>query len=210
MSQSERRRIASIFAFTGVLLWIGILVGLTVVNGSSYDSLTQPGSELSLRRYGWLMDIGFFVLGIGVASLGYAFSTVLQGSKWIPRLLGIVGLLLFLSGIFHTEMGSGTQPSLHNTLGLLAFIVSIAAMFTASRTFRTVPQWQSMARPTLIWAIAALGTFFLVPMLGETALGLAQRIFAATLFTWFLASAIRIYKMSPQVPATPDIPVNSN
>lgn len=201
MSQSERGRIASVFAFTGVLVWVGILVGLTLANGSSYDSLTQPASELSLARYGWLMDIGFFVLGLGVASLGYAFYIALDYSKWLPRLLGVVGLALFLSGIVHTEMGSGTQPSLHNSLGLLAFVLSIAAMFTAYRTFRLHTKWQSMARPTLIWAIAGLGTFFLVPILGENALGLAQRIFVATLFTWFLASARGIYRTLSQAPA---------
>lgn len=196
MTQSQQSRTAALMATSGILAWIVILVGLTIANGSAYNSLTQPGSELSLGRQGWLMDIGFFLLGIGVASLGYALSAVLDDAKWVARLLWIVGLLLFLSGVFHTEMGSGMHPSIHNTLGLVAFVFSITAMFLASHSFKGQGAWHSMARPTRLWAFVALGAFFLVPILGEDWLGLTQRIFVATLFSWFLTCAIRTHRIS--------------
>lgn len=180
----------------GVVYWVTTLVVLTLVNRSSYDSLRQPGSELALGRFGWAMDVAFFVLGIGLAGLGLAFDKALGRVRALPWLLAVVGLLLFLSGLVHTEMGSGTRPSIHNMLGLGAFVLTIMVMFGASRAFRKEARWHRMAIPTLVWAFAALGTFFLVPIMGESLLGLAQRIFVATTFSWYLLVATLIYRSS--------------
>ena len=195
MDRPVQVRTAAYVTITGILFWVATVVFLSMLNADTYNSVKQPGSELALGRFGTLMDIAFFALGIGIAALAFGLYRAVPHTFVIPLLLGAAGALIFFSGIFHTEIGSGTKPSIHNTLGLLAFVLSIVVMFTASRRFRRDGRWRPFARPTLFWAIAALGTLFLVPLLGDERLGIAQRIFVTVLLSWFFATALQLQRV---------------
>jgi hypothetical protein len=47
-----------------------------------------------------------------------------------------------------------------------------------------------MATPTLVWAVTAVATFFLIPLSGSAYFGLAQRIFLTVILTWALTTTL--------------------
>lgn len=46
--------------------------------------------------------------------------------------------------------------------------------------------------PTLVWAVCTTGAFFLFPVLGADAFGIAQRIYVALFISWLVVTALRI------------------
>jgi hypothetical membrane protein len=176
-----------------LITWLAIMVALTVVQSPTYSPVSQAMSELALGRGGGLMNIAFVCLGSGMILVGVLIRRTIPHARALPAMLGLGGLLGILSGVFNTN-GDG-PPTLasriHVTVGISLFILMIFTMAAASVTFQRSPQWRAFARPTAIWALAGLGAFFLVPLLGDPRFGLAQRTFVATWLSWLIAVAWR-------------------
>jgi hypothetical membrane protein len=186
-------------AAVGFAIFPIVVALLNLVQRNDYSVLHQAMSELALGRGGWLMNTAFCALGLGTLLLALTLKRTLPGMRVVPVLLAVTGLLDVASAIFHTN-GDGpatTQSQIHMIAGISTFILFVVAIFLSSRSFRRDPAWQRLARPTIVWGIAAVATFFLIPILGNTYFGLAQRTFAATWITWAIAIALHARSLAP-------------
>jgi Protein of unknown function (DUF998) len=180
-----RAAVALISAF---LLIVAVLHG---VQAGHYHPLSQAVSELALGRDGWLMAIAFCSLGTGTLFL----ATMLRGLDTPPRvatyLIAISGLLSYVSAFVHADgpHGSTTHGQIHQAVGIVTFVLMISGMFALVRPFRRDRRFRGFATPTLVWAFAAVGGFFLIPASGAAYFGVAQRIFLGIILSWALTVA---------------------
>ena len=89
-----------------------------------------------------------------------------------------------VSAAFRTDRTGGPRTlhgTIHDTAGLVAFLLILLAMITGAFRFRHEPWWRSYAVPTAVFAAVAIVTFFLIPTLGASQFGLAQRLFVGVL-----------------------------
>jgi hypothetical protein len=186
-SSLARAAVGAIAAFPLIVL---VLHG---VQGDAYHPLSQAVSELALGRDGWLMTIAFCSLATGTLFLAAMLRRLDSSPRLGPALIAISGALSYASAFVHADgpHASTTHGHIHQTLGIVTFVLMIASMFAMVRPFRRDPRFRPLATPTLAWAIAAIGGFFLIPISGNAYFGVAQRIFLATILSWALTIAIR-------------------
>jgi hypothetical membrane protein len=177
-----------------------IVVALNVVQRRDYSPTRQAISELALGSGGDLMVVAFCGLGVGILLLAVIIFRTSGKARVTPLLLAVASVLAGpLSAAFHTDRtGAKTtmHGNIHNGAGLGAFLLILLAMVTAAYRFRHEPKWRSHA--TLTAALAALGivTFFLVPVLGNSHFGLAQRLFVGTFVAWILTTVAHARNVS--------------
>jgi hypothetical protein len=181
-----RAALALISAFPLLVL---VLHGL---QAGRYHPLSQAVSELALGRDGWLMTIAFCSLGTGTLFLAAMLRRLDTPPRIAPYLIAGSGLLSYVSAFVHADgpHGSTTHGQIHQAVGILTFILMVAAMFALVRPFRSDRRFRRLATPTLVWALAAVGGFFLIPVSGAAYFGIAQRIFLTIILSWALAVAI--------------------
>jgi hypothetical membrane protein len=194
-SPAHSNRMLATAALAGLATFPTIVVALHIVQRGEYHPLSEAVSELALGRAGWLMWIAFCAAGTGLICLGILHRRLVERSRTAPVLLATAGLLAYVSAVFHADPENATTTSLHDeihqTASLIAFICVIAAMFISGRRFKQDPRWRHLARPTLIWAIGAVAALFLIPVVGDSLFGLAQRVFIATWLSWAIATSAR-------------------
>ena len=184
-----------------------IVIALNLVQRRNYSPTRQAISELALGTGGNLMVLAFCGLGIGIFLLALIIFRTSRKARVTPLLLAVASVLAGpVSAAFHTDhTGAKTtmHGNIHNGAGLAAFLLILVAMITAAYRFRHEPKWRSHAAPAS--ALAALGivTFFLIPVLGNSHFGLAQRLFVGTFVTWILATAAHARNLSAAEQATP-------
>lgn len=180
-------------AFAGIAAFLLIVVVLHFVQAGSYHPLSQAVSELALGRAGWLMAVAFCSLGTGTLLLAVTLRRLAPQPRLAPLLIAVAGLLSYVSAFVHAD-GSGpatTHGEIHQIVGVVTFILMITGMFSLVRTLRHDPAWRGVATPTLIWALAAVGGFFLIPISGSAHFGVAQRFFLAVILSWALTISMR-------------------
>ena len=163
-------------------------------------------SELALGRAGGLMMIAFCSLGAGTIMVAMVLRRELLKALVAPGCLLLAGLLDVVSAFFHTNgenQRSTTSSNIHLAAGISTFVLVTVAMFAAVPPLRRTPAWRRFALPTLLWASAAFGAFFLVPVLGDAQFGLAQRIFVVVWLSWL--GAVATVARFHTAPATADI-----
>lgn len=179
----------------GVGWWILTVIGLHLANADQYDPVRQAISELVNGRFGFLLSIAFIALGGGTLAIAYGLWRSVDRARVGPLVLSLAGVLFGASGIFPTDSTGGpvtTSGVIHVTVGIAAFLLMIIVMFASARRFRGDPRWRSYYVPTLVWALCTTGAFFLFPVLGTDAFGIAQRIYVALFVSWLVATALRL------------------
>lgn len=166
---------------------------LHAVQAGQYHPLSQAVSELALGRDGWLMAIAFCSLGTGTLFLAAMLRRLDRRPRVAPYLIAASGLLSYVSAFVHADgpHGSTTHGQIHQTVGIVTFVLTIAGLFALVRAFRHDPLFRSFATPTLVWALAAVGGFFLIPVSGAAHFGVAQRIFLGIILSWAVTTATR-------------------
>jgi hypothetical protein len=139
------------------------------------------------------MAVAFCGLGAGIFLLAVSIHRSSRKARVTPLLLTLAAVLAGpVSAAFHTDR-SGAKSTLHGTIhdtaGLVAFLLILLAMITGAYRFRHEPWWRSHAVPTAAFAVLATVTFFLIPELGSSNFGLAQRLFVGTFVAWLLWTA---------------------
>ena len=173
-------------ALAGVVTFTAIVVTLHVVQHGRYHPLSEAVSELALGRDGSLMFVAFSALATGTLCAA-AMLGRMTDSKVAPLLLAIAGGLSYVSAVFHADGEKGRTTlhgEIHQTAGIITFILIVTVMCTCWRTFRREQRWHPLARPTLACTGGALVTFFLTPIVGAAYFGLAQRLFLAMCLSW--------------------------
>jgi hypothetical protein len=189
MTRSNLARAAT----AGIAVFPLIVGVLHAVQGAAYHPLSQAVSELALGRGGWLMAIAFCSLGTGTLCLAAVLRRLDSTPRVGPLLIGASGLLSYVSAFVHADgpHGTTTHGQIHQAVGIATFILMIAGMFAVVRAFRHDHRYRVLATPTLAWAAAAVGGFFLIPLSGNAYFGVAQRIFLAIILSWALMVSIR-------------------
>jgi hypothetical protein len=146
------------------------------------------------------MFVGFSALATGTLCAA-AMLKRMTTSTVAPVLLAGSGALSYVSAVFHAD-GENAPTTLHGeihqTAGIITFVLVVAAMFGCWRAFRRDPRWQPLARPTLAFAVAAVIAFFLTPVVGGAYFGVVQRLFLAVCLTWLLVVAVRGRRLAEQ------------
>jgi hypothetical protein len=198
MSPMSTRQLAS-RAFTCVAVFPVVVVLLNVVQHAHYDPKVQAISELALGRGGVLMVVAFLSLASGIALLALILGRTLDRGRAIRWMLYLAAVLAGpMSAFFHTDLvghPTTTHGAIHDNSGLAAFLLMLASMHVAGWLFRRQPVWRGFAVPTLVWAVAATGAFFLIPAM-PAHFGLAQRIFVGAFVSWLLAATAYARHMS--------------
>jgi Protein of unknown function (DUF998) len=169
-----------------------IVLVLHGVQSGSYHPMADAVSELALGRAGWLMTIAFCSLGTGTLFLAAMVRRLEPPARTGPILIGCSGALSYVSAFVHADgpNGTTTHGQIHQAVGVATFILLIAGMFSLVRPFRRDPRFHALATPTLIWAVAAVGGFFAIPLSGSAYFGVAQRALLAVMLSWAITVAV--------------------
>jgi hypothetical protein len=178
-----------------------VVVLLSLANRDTYSSRTQAMSELALGPGGWLMAVAFVSMGVGSLLVARDLHRSIPRARVAPALLAVTGVLDVVSAVFRTDatgQPATTTGTIHMVVGVTTFLLLIAVLFTSSVTFRRDRDWRWFAGPTLVWAVIALASFFLVPILGDDRFGLAQRIFVGVALSWVITVSVLLGRSSAQ------------
>ena len=198
-SKTVQTRLAVTLAIFCFVWWTATVVALPSLRSDGYDPVEQAISELALGRFGTLMDVAFFALGIGGLALAFALYSSFHRTPVAPLLLGVAGLLWFLLGIFQTGpdgLATGIEAVLHGAIASMSFLLIVVVMFLFARRFRRDSRWRPFALPTLVWAVVAVAAFLSIPLLGQEAFGVSERLFVAAWLSWLLVTAVRLRSLT--------------
>ena len=196
-----------------------------------YDPARVFVSQLSLGEQGWLQIANFVVSGSLIIAFAAGLRRVIAtgpGSRWGPRVVGLVGLGFVIAGIFVTDPALGyppgtppgltLSPSWHGSVHVLGALFVFGGLpitsFVFARRFDAASDrgWRlyTMASGigTLAFFLAANAAANGAAGLGDLA-GLLQRVAAviglswiAVLATWLVRSSARaIAWATPVAPA---------
>lgn len=180
-------------ALVAMSLFPLIVIALNLVQRHSYSPTRQAISELALGTGGGLMAVAFCGLGAGIFMVAAIIYRTSSKARITPLLLTLASVLAGpVSAAFHTDRSgakSTLHGSIHDTAGLVAFLLILLAMIGDAYRFRREPWWRSHTTPTTAFAVLAAVTFVLIPALGTSYFGLAQRLFVGTFVVWLLWTA---------------------
>lgn len=178
-----------------------LVIALNVIQSDHYSGIREAMSNLALGRAGWLMTLAFILLAVGSILLGATIRRATGRAIIAPALLAVVGLLTFISAGFQTDPDGATASfhgQVHMVAGVTTFLVLVATIAASSISFRRTPSWRWFSIPSMIWAVIAFATFFLVPTMPDAYFGVAQRIFVGTCLAWMILAAA----LASRAPAT--------
>jgi hypothetical protein len=203
----DRARWAALVALIGFAWWIVTVVALHILAEDQYDSVSQAISDLSLERFGFFLDVSFLGLGSGGIALALGLFWSVRRAVAAPILLSVTGVLWLLLGIFQTDPDDpfgidegNTEAMIHDGAAFASFILAMVVMFTFAWRFRRDERWQPFSMPTMIWAVLAVASFFLFPLLGDDGFGVAQRIYIGIWLSWLVVTAFRLWLTAKVVP----------
>ncbi|WP_308283474.1 DUF998 domain-containing protein [Pseudonocardia nigra] len=148
----------------------GVVSLAQAVTREGFDLTRYPLSSLSNGDLGWLQITNFVASGLLVLAGAVGLRRALRGTPggtWAPRLVGVVGVGLALSGPFVLQGGGGFpvgDPGVpgvtvgtigHLAVGTVAFTALIAACFVLGRHYART------GAPRMAWASRAAGAVFL-------------------------------------------------
>lgn len=212
LTNPSARSLAAV-SIESTALFPSIVITLNLVQRGGYSPVRQAISELALGTWGLLMVVAFCGLGTGIFTLAMTIRRVGAKRHTVPAILTVAAVLAGpASAAVHTDLtGAPTtvHGTIHNLVGLAAFLLLLTAMVITSFTFRRDVFWRSHAVTTAFIAASGLITFFLIPVLGDARFGLAQRLFVGTFVTWLITTAAyahrRLTSTSPAIAtSTPD------
>jgi len=152
---------AAATASTRRLLACGAFAGPVFVTAVLVQSLTRPGfsltrdaaSLLDLGSLGWVQVTNFIVTGLLFMAAAAGIRRRLSdgpGSRWIPRLMIVIGAGLIGGGVFHPDASGGYPPGtppgtsavsswpgvLHEVCGSAAFLALVVVGIMLARRYR--------------------------------------------------------------------------
>ncbi|HEX4745132.1 MAG TPA: DUF998 domain-containing protein [Candidatus Limnocylindria bacterium] len=201
-------RAPRILALAGALEPVWLLVGSAAAGAlrPGYDAthaISELGQQGSTYAAAW--NVG----GFGVAALLTAlFALAIRdglGRGWLFRVTVLQAIFLAAGGTFGCDPGcpplmSTWQGWAHTVVGLVYFALTCVSPLVGWRTFRTRPEWRSLAPVSLAAGIALVGLFLAGPFVfPPAAVGVWQRITLATAGVWTTIVAVRLLRLASAV-----------
>lgn len=209
----KRTKTLLLFGPIGSILFI-IMFLIEGATREGYSPFRFPISSLSIGDLGWIQITNFIISGSLIFLFAFGLRNALllsKDSKWIPRLIGAVGLGLIGAGIFSSDPVFGypmTEPlaiaqftihgHLHDFFSIFVFVCLPITCFKYRKRF-TILNEQRWSLYSLLTAITMLITFLLAGIGFKQTIGLVeyagvfQRLSIIIGFTWI--SAIAIYHL---------------
>jgi len=209
----KRTKTLLLFGLIGSVLFI-IMFLIEGATREGYSPFRFPISSLSIGDLGWIQITNFIISGSLIFLFAFGLRNALlpsKDSKWIPRLIGAVGLGLIGAGIFSSDPVFGypmTEPlaiaqftihgHLHDFFSIFVFVCLPITCFKYRKRF-TILNEQRWSLYSLLTAITMLITFLLAGIGFKQTIGLVeyagvfQRLSIIIGFTWI--SAIAIYHL---------------
>jgi hypothetical membrane protein len=192
----SRQESLAIVTESGCALFIVIMTAFHFIQ-PELNPVERFGSEYALGRLGWIMNVAFLSLALGLAAFAAALGRALRPaarSRVGQVLFAIAALGILGSGLFNADP-NGEAESWHGIghamAGLVAFLSMLPAMVVVSRRLHRANALADGYRVLrlLAWVDVALflAMLFLFGPLGLA--GLGQRIFLIGLFAWLLITA---------------------
>ncbi len=182
-----------IAGLAGIGAWVLIVILLHFIK-SDLDPIDTYISDYAIGDHGWLMQVAFYAVGLGVLAIAAGLSVSLKRSKRAAvaiMLTVVAGLGFIVAGTFTTDpTGQSdltTEGTLHLLGALMVFPVTVANSFVLRGLFHGDRRWRPMATRIrwLPWALlVAFIVSFFAPGVPE---GLSQRFLAMIIMLWFAA-----------------------
>lgn len=198
VGHSEVLTSLAVFAITTQILFLASAWLLPAV--SEFDLMGDYISELALGRFGFVQIAAFFISGLGLLALAYAFgklTTNSWGNVIGSVLIAIYGVGAIIVAIFPTDRIDSAEDiwnlsmsgTIHTLTALIGSLSILLAMFILSWKFRKDPRW----RPLVIWsALLFCGAFSLSFAQSEgPRVGLMQRFLTTIISGWLIMVAFR-------------------
>lgn len=159
-------------------------------------------SEYALGDYGWLSRASNVSNAVGVAAIALGLrATVSPGKRltasWVLML--IAGLGFIPSAIFLTDPIDAEEVTVSGGIHILGFLMTIISVLVSAWMLRGVfardEGWRHFQRAQHWFAVAI--SIATVPniALAESAPGVAQRVLAVVIASWWLALALNVRRM---------------
>ena len=165
------------------LLVCGVIAGPLFIVASLVQALARPGfnitkNEISLLSLGssagWIQVLNFLITGALFIAAAFGFRKVFSsgpGSRWVPRLLGAIGVGMAAGGIFRVDPSTGYPigtPAgasatanwhglLHTVCGSLAFLALVVLCFVLARRFSATGQRGWAVGSRIVGVLCAVG-----------------------------------------------------
>lgn len=194
--------ITSFFATSAIACFTYALLALIVLHvlRPDYAPASHMISDYGVGPYGWVMTTWFVATSCGCLMLLLGLTRT--GLKSITArlgvlLLGIASIGLLLSAVFPTDLVGGPRTRA-GEIHTISFLVNVGSIIVAtvllSVSFGTSPRWRTYRSTALVLTLLILVAFVIQFRTLHRGMpyGLANRLFVAVLFAWFLATAFRL------------------
>lgn len=188
----------------GGVIFFAIIVVLFHVIERDLNPIERFVSDYANGRAGWLQGIAFILFGSGIMAIAVGLYRELHQARRATAaavLVGMMGLGVFLSGIFPTDVpledgttGYTFAGQMHDIAGILGFLCLIVGTFLLRGVFARDPRWQSLARPARWFSWGILIGMIVFVVVGEIAnlVGVLQRIWLIIVAAWLLLLAFHL------------------
>lgn len=187
------RRALCVSAAAGVG-FLGVVILLLSLFWTQYSPITQVASDYGVGAYAAEMNSGFFLAGIGMASLGLV--VFLSQERRMAKAGGVLlfpgAVALALNAFYQTDI-EGAAKTLHGLIhgldGALFFFTAPVALLPIS-----YPLGRKRFGLTLVGFILVIGWFIGSSTLAVNAAGLGERLLIGVAFTSSILIAVRILR----------------
>jgi hypothetical membrane protein len=197
-------------------IWAGVLGPILFIAVFTVEGFLRPGynpistyiSDLSIGPRGIIQIMNFLIFALLFFIFSYGLSLEFRTRNRSlngPRILMLMAVLLFLTGLFVTDpIGTPLFEMtwlgiVHNIFGLIFFSLCPISCYVFWRAFREHDEWRSFQKLTLVagviitvgllaFAVALEGAVLTPNALTDYA-GLIQRIDIITFLLWIVAFA---------------------
>lgn len=197
VDEPPRRTGQRALAFVGVAgtAYFALTVAALHFEPTGYSPVTQTVSDYGVGAFSVAMALGFFAGGIGMAALALVLRSASAGRRGLrvgSTLLLVAGVVLFLVGLFPTDIEGApatAHGTAHNVLSLIVFVLAPTGMLEISHA-KGRP-WFSVT--PLALAVAAL-SLVLDAALALDASGVVERIVITVIFGWVLLTSYSAFR----------------
>lgn len=186
-------------AVVGTVSFVALIALLHFLS-PDFDPIERPTSEYAAGPFGYLMTLAFVSLSLSTWALVIGLHRDLvepARSRLGLSFLGVWGIGLLVAAAFPIDLEGAPQTlagTVHKINGPLTFLSLIVGTNLVSRGFKHDARWRPIHRFASVLALIMIAEFVAggAAAARETGAGIAQRILAVTLATWFVVTALRL------------------
>jgi hypothetical membrane protein len=192
----------------------------SLVAGSVQDVYSLRREDISAlaaidAQHAWIMIVGIVALGVSLVALGLGLVGAIDDGRSATVgsiLLILAGLSFAAAGVARNDCSSELEAckkrvtsgnvswhhSVHDVVGIAAFLFLVLAPLVLARAFRADSRWRDLRRYSLTSGALASA---LVLVLGAEVFdgwnGLVQRVLIAVLLLWMVVLGTRLVRIGP-------------